>query len=325
MSSLDSLSTKGVTPIHIQLLKKFQVLQGETITNSEQIRGQKGRAPIPADSLVSVPHYLHNLVRGVYKPRGDNFALAIQLNPSSSWGTEINFFSNKKWLIRYDFQDSSKYAGDMQSLRNCHEQDVPIGVIYKMKKATNRILGLGQVEQIIGTKFTIAPFQLDKKSTIDIDDLAHSLATEEVAQGDFSSSGGNRSIVGRQKMRWFREQLMIQYEKKCAFCNLSFEPYLIGSHIVPFSYMQKHDPKNSMNPSDGILLCSLCDKAFERGDIVIHPDYKIDTSKVGKLLQEDRIAVAWLGKIKSTLNFSSIGKFPASKKYLKKKILLNSS
>ena len=175
MSSLDSLSTKGVTPIHIQLLKKFQVLQGETITNSEQIRGQKGRAPIPADSLVSVPHYLHNLVRGVYKPRGDNFALAIQLNPSSSWGTEINFFSNKKWLIRYDFQDSSKYAGDMQSLRNCHEQDVPIGVIYKMKKATNRILGLGQVEQIIGTKFTIAPFQLDKKSTIDIDDLAHSL------------------------------------------------------------------------------------------------------------------------------------------------------
>jgi len=147
-----------VGKLHVQILKKFLALSGQVITDSTKLRGRRGISKIPPDNIVSEPHYLHNLVRGVYKPKGDDYALSILTNPKSKWGQEVDFETGKWTSVDYDFDDGKKYAADMRSLSKCHKDGIPVGIIYKRKKGENQIFGLGKIVKIQGTKFEIVPF-----------------------------------------------------------------------------------------------------------------------------------------------------------------------
>tara|TARA_B100001123_G_C15112865_1_gene948172 strand:- start:25 stop:987 length:963 start_codon:yes stop_codon:yes gene_type:complete len=317
MDLLDKLLRHGVTNHHIECLRKFALLQGELITDSRRLRGERGGRKIPADETVSNPYYLHNLVRGVYKPQSDPFALSIQTNPQSKWGKEIDDPEAGQWKINYDFEDEKKYHADMASLEICFQKKIPIGVIYKKKKAHNQILGLGTIKKIEGTLFEIIPY--DGLNLKDLEVNAYNEIKKQYEKNNYSSSGSKRTIMGRMNTKYFKEQLQIQYDGKCATCGFGLIKYLRGAHIVPFSEMQKWDPKNSMNPSNGLLLCSTCDIAFEIGDLRITPNFKVKKSK--KLQEnENQVVNDWLKNVKDELSIKKSSMFPPNEKFLKKKI-----
>lgn len=322
---LDDLESKGVSKTHIQILKKFLILSGQIIEASSQIRGNKGKSPIPPDSIVSVPHYLHNLVRGVYKPEGDSYALSIQTNPNSKWGTEIDF-DKRKWSMEYDFGDEKKYASDIESMKKCYENNIPIGIIYKRKKGVNEILGLGSLISFSGTKFQIVPYEIDENNE-EIREIADEYAKEKCERNDFSSQGSERTVLTRSLTQFFKKSLFEEYDGKCAFCDLARQSYLIGSHIVPHATMKKEDQKNAMNPSDGLLLCKLCDIAFENGDILVKPNYDIEiTENLKNHAQHDSTLSSWLSKIKKKIPVKTHSVFKADPKYLIRKLeLVNGS
>ena len=160
IDELDQLYRKGVSKHHIQCLRKFAKLKDQTITDARKLRGERGGNKIPSDETVSNPYYLHSLVRGVYKQESDQFALSIQTNPNSKWGKEIEGLGYDDWVINYDFEDEKKYRADMKSLELCYRNGIPIGVIYKTKKAHNLILGLGIIRAVSGTLFEIVPYQM---------------------------------------------------------------------------------------------------------------------------------------------------------------------
>ena len=169
IDELDKLYHKGVSKHHIQCLRKFARLEGQIITDSRRLRGEKGGIKIPSDETVSKPYYLHSLVRGVYKPRKpDPFALSIQTNPNSKWGKEVEELELGDWVIKYDFEDEKKYHADMKSLELCKEFGVPIGIIYKTKKAHNLILGLGMINKINNTLFEVVPYQIKEKGFVQV-------------------------------------------------------------------------------------------------------------------------------------------------------------
>ena len=321
MDALDKLHSDGLDSTHVQCLRKFAVLQGEIITDSAKLRGTRGGAKIPADETVSKPYYLHNLVRGVYKPQGDPFALSIQTNPASKWGKEIEDPETGKWKINYDFEDGKKYIADMKSLQLCHSKNFPIGVIYKKKRAHNQILGLGIIKKIKGTMFEISPYQIKEKESIEKN--AYTLIKRQYQRKDYVSTGSERTVVGRMNSQYFKEQLMIQYDSKCAMCNFSLKNYLIGAHIVPVDVMRKTDPKNAMNPSNGLLLCRNCDWAYELGDITVDSDYTTSISKkISDQASNNHAIKAWLDHVGKKIYIKKQSDFKPEKKFLKKKISL---
>lgn len=83
----------------------------------------------------------------------------------------------------------------------------------------------------------------------------------------------------RVKQSFFRKSVLSSYENRCCMTGISDPRLLIASHIVPWS----KDEHNRLNPSNGLCLSSLHDKAYDRGLITVTPDFQI---RVSSQLQE---------------------------------------
>lgn len=70
---------------------------------------------------------------------------------------------------------------------------------------------------------------------------------------------------------FFRRAVLSSYENRCCITGIAFPELLTASHIVPWS----DDPKNRLNPSNGLCLNSLHDRAFDRGLISISSDFRV--------------------------------------------------
>ena len=79
----------------------------------------------------------------------------------------------------------------------------------------------------------------------------------------------------------FRKMLLVNYNSRCCITNINIPELLIASHILPWS----EDTTNRLNPTNGLLLNSLHDKAFENGLFVVTEDYTI---KIAPKLNEYR-------------------------------------
>ena len=82
-------------------------------------------------------------------------------------------------------------------------------------------------------------------------------------------------IKQRVNQSFFRSTILSSYNLKCCITGLSIPVFLVASHIIPW----KTDEINRLNPSNGLCLNSIHDKAFDRGFITVTPDYKIKVSK----------------------------------------------
>ena len=83
----------------------------------------------------------------------------------------------------------------------------------------------------------------------------------------------------RIKQSFFRKSVLSSYENRCCMTGISDPRLLIASHIVPWS----KDEHNRLNPSNGLCLSALHDKAYDRGLITVTPDFLV---RVSSQLQE---------------------------------------
>jgi len=317
------LLTKKAGKKHVQILKKFLVYKNQTITDSRLICGVRGKAAIPPDNIVEYPHYMHGLNRGAYKPKDDPYTLSVRSNPRSEWGLETKFDENGNWIYTdYNFREKYKsYLNEIEGLKKCYRDRIPIGVIYSPKPASNKILGLGIIDKIKEYSFHVVP--LTKYSETENDKLSDKFVEKQFETGDYSSLGGERSYLGRKKQSQFKKILLKMYGGKCLFCGFYRQPYLIGSHIVPVKIMRKEDDKNSMHPENGLLLCRLCDTAFENGDITLDEKYNIAIfEKLQAHVKIDKIAHRWIESVHNELLKDEISKLKPGKKFIKRKLEL---
>lgn len=78
----------------------------------------------------------------------------------------------------------------------------------------------------------------------------------------------------------FADKVKKNYRYRCAITGIATKEFLIASHIVPWG----KDPSIRLDPSNGICLSLLVDRAFEAGYLLIEDDLtiRIDWVKVGK-------------------------------------------
>ena len=88
---------------------------------------------------------------------------------------------------------------------------------------------------------------------------------------DFADTETSRNVRVRLVQRFFREAVLSSYDYTCAMCRLRVVPLLNASHIIPWS----KDKSRRANPRNGLCLCALHDRAFDRGLITVADDNKV--------------------------------------------------
>ena len=79
------------------------------------------------------------------------------------------------------------------------------------------------------------------------------------------------TVAIRVNQARFRRQVLASYDAACCISGLRHERLLIASHIVPWSV----DAANRLNPSNGLCLSALHDKAYDAGLLTVLPDFTI--------------------------------------------------
>ncbi len=86
------------------------------------------------------------------------------------------------------------------------------------------------------------------------------------------------AVTVRRHQRFFRNAVLSSYEHHCALSLIAFPQLLNASHIIPWS----EDESRRTDPTNGICLHALYDRAFDRGLITFDEDYRLVLSTILK-------------------------------------------
>jgi putative restriction endonuclease len=111
--------------------------------------------------------------------------------------------------------------------------------------------------------------------------------------------GKSRQALIRTRVNqgFFRTAVLTAYDTRCCITGLSIPELLTASHIVPWSV----DEKNRTNPSNGLCLNALHDRAFDCGLLTVTTDLKV---KLSPRLQKNPSDMAARGLLQSYENVS---------------------
>ncbi|MDX9715001.1 MAG: HNH endonuclease [Dissulfurispiraceae bacterium] len=86
-----------------------------------------------------------------------------------------------------------------------------------------------------------------------------------------------RQIVGVQRVYqdFFRRSVLASYDFNCCVCSADIPILLNASHIIPWSV----DKEQRTNPENGLCLCVLHDRAFDRGILAVDNKMIISISR----------------------------------------------
>ena len=84
-----------------------------------------------------------------------------------------------------------------------------------------------------------------------------------------------RTVRTRRVQRFFRQAVLVGYDYRCALSGMSIPDLLIASHIIPW----KDDLERRADPTNGIALNAIYDRAFDQGYIAFEDEYCVMFSR----------------------------------------------
>ena len=113
-------------------------------------------------------------------------------------------------------------------------------------------------------------------STVSIDNQADltQAKLQSFELDDFS--GETKQVITQQRVKQyiFRKSVLSSYHERCCISGIDEPKFLIASHIIPWGI----DKKNRLNPSNGLCLSVLHDRAFDKGFITVNSDFTLEVS-----------------------------------------------
>jgi predicted restriction endonuclease len=106
------------------------------------------------------------------------------------------------------------------------------------------------------------------------DDLPTTVA-DEIALTDFTGETHPVLVQQRIKQNFFRRAVLSSYRERCCISGVSDAKLLVASHIVSWST----DKANRLNPSNGLCLSAIHDKAFDSHLFALDGDFRIVLSQ----------------------------------------------
>ena len=99
------------------------------------------------------------------------------------------------------------------------------------------------------------------------------IAKELTKHFDVNKEGLDIETITKQRkgQYYFRRMILSNYNGHCALTGIDIPQLLLASHIIPWS----KNKVTRLNPSNGICLSALYDKAFDQGLIGFDQHYKV--------------------------------------------------
>lgn len=94
-----------------------------------------------------------------------------------------------------------------------------------------------------------------------------------------------RPVRVRLVQHFFRESVLASYDYRCSICELSLLKLLTASHIIPWS----QNVERRADPRNGLALCALHDRAFDRGLIALDDSFQVLLSDEAKVETSSRL------------------------------------
>jgi len=113
-------------------------------------------------------------------------------------------------------------------------------------------------ERIAFESQTVAEALTDRIRTID---QPHEAERFEIDTSETTATDAERTVRVRLVQGFFRSAVLSSYGYKCTICRLHLPELLTASHIVPWSV----DVRRRADPRNGLALCAIHDRAFDRG------------------------------------------------------------
>ena len=90
-------------------------------------------------------------------------------------------------------------------------------------------------------------------------------------------SGETRQAIVQQRIKqdFFRRAVLASYRGRCCISGVSDTRFLVASHIVPW----RQDKANRLNPSNGLCLSAIHDKAFDQHLFSLTDDHRVVLSE----------------------------------------------
>ena len=138
-------------------------------------------------------------------------------------------------------------------------------------------------------------------------------ASEFAGQVQEFPEGMNREALVRVRVNqgFFRAAVLAAYSARCCITGLAIPQLLTASHILPWSV----DVKNRTNPSNGLCLNAIHDKAFDCGLLTITTELTVRLSPKVKRHQADDAAREFLLRFEG-VSISPPRRFPPKREFL---------
>lgn len=130
-----------------------------------------------------------------------------------------------------------------------------------------------------------------KMSQTTIEEIVEIDGVEEIVKlpiGEYRE----QAMKTRVGQYFFRMSVLSAYRNRCCVTGMQLPNILIASHIKP--WRDSDEKTERTNPSNGLCLNALHDKAFDKGLITIDKSYHIINSKMLKDAEMDAESRAWL-------------------------------
>ena len=106
--------------------------------------------------------------------------------------------------------------------------------------------------------------------------------------------GNDKEQIVKQRVgqNFFRSAVLSAYNYRCCITGMGISELLIASHIKPWNISDVKTERT--NPSNGLCLNALHDKAFDKGFITLDMNYKIIVSPVLGEEKLDNVTKDWI-------------------------------
>jgi putative restriction endonuclease len=203
--------------------------------------------------------------QGIFKPGLLQLPLSITTSPDGPYEDKFG-----DQYLRYRYRGRDPEHRDNRGLREAMTRGLPLVHFYGL--LPNRYLATWPV-------FIVGDNPRDLAFTVAVDDTRYTwLAADQFEQGWVSretESIRRAYITSEVRVRLhqtaFRERVLEAYQQQCAFCRLRHQELLEAAHIIPDNY-----PEGEPLVPNGMALCSLHHRAFDRAFLGLRPDYTIE-------------------------------------------------
>lgn len=233
---------------------------------------------------------VHNLIEGIYKPKGDSHALAIASMRKNPYADRIDYNSDRSWFFHYSPKSGPLNSAVNLSLFNCMRDGEPVLVLKQLtdklspKGTTYKILGLGLIEDFDPSErlFRIRQVTMDQfqarvdPSNLLPDDLIETALQLEALEAWSPFVSEDRAVYQVAKVKRdaaFRKIVLENYSQSCAVTKTRFAYSRLfeaqAAHIIGKDVNGTDDPRN------GISLSHTTHWAFDKGIFTISDQFEV--------------------------------------------------